>query len=96
MMPVHTNSPSLPRLPDIGPATNWESVLSDVQLVVHGAGLAHQVGVQGRDLEDALDRVNAGGTRSLVEAIKHTDGVTRLVFLSSIAVTGSFAASPAK
>lgn len=75
-------------LADIDSKTEWSSILSDVNCVVHLAGLAHQV-----DVSDSLGSLNAyrevntEGTINLArQAVEN--GVKRFIFISSIGVNG--------
>lgn len=78
---------------DIGPATHWDPALDQVDHVVHLAALAHRPPRDELRLREAYHRVNAEGTWRLAEAARAA-GVRRVVLLSSVAVTGSFASSP--
>lgn len=71
---------------DIGPATEWEAALRDVDHVVHAAARAHVMG-------DSVDNshlylaTNAQGTRRLAQAAAQS-GVRRFLYLSTIKVNG--------
>lgn len=70
---------------EIGPDTDWNGVLGGIDVVVHLAGIAHNVDCRA-DLAD-YKSVNVDGTYRL--AIKAAEaGVRRFVFLSSIKVLG--------
>jgi len=71
---------------DIGPATEWEPALRDVDYVVHAAARAHVMGdnIHNSDLYFAT---NAHGTRRLAQAASQS-GVRRFLYLSTIKVNG--------
>jgi nucleoside-diphosphate-sugar epimerase len=69
---------------DLCRSTNLTGTLSDIDCVLHCAGLAH------RKVDGAAHfEINHLGTRRLAEAAAQA-GVRRFVFVSSIAVHGSF------
>lgn len=73
-------------VPDIGPDSDWSEALTDIDVVVHLAGLAHiqhSTGQAGRQFEV----VNTLGTERLARDALAA-GVKRFVFVSSIAVYG--------
>jgi nucleoside-diphosphate-sugar epimerase len=72
---------------DIGPETNWESALIDVDAVIHLAARTHVMRETAADPLAEYRRLNVEGTRSLAHAA-HAAGVRRFVFLSSIKVNG--------
>lgn len=80
-------------LNDIGPDTDWMNALESVDYVVHLAALAHQIGQRGKERTEDLRRINAEGTRRLVETIAGCEYIRRFVFLSSIGVVGSSSVS---
>jgi nucleoside-diphosphate-sugar epimerase len=65
---------------DLGNSATYRAALEDVDCVIHLAALT------GAATDDAHMRVNAEGTRALVEACKIA-GVARFVLVSTIAVT---------
>ncbi|MGM4921482.1 NAD-dependent epimerase/dehydratase family protein [Tardiphaga sp. 804_B3_N1_9] len=69
------------QLPDLRGAVEWSSLLANVDVVVHLAGIAHRNGVHG----DAIDRVNRGAVAALAAACQRHD-VRRLIFMSSAGV----------
>ena len=71
---------------DIGPSTEWESALRDVDHVVHAAARAHVMGDSIRN-SDQYFATNAQGTRRLAQAAAQS-GVRRFLYLSSIKVNG--------
>lgn len=81
------------QIEDIGPDTIWHDVLGGIDVVIHLAGLAHQIGVQAEHLPNEFMRVNTLGTRRLAEAIAASASVQRLVFISSIGAVKSFSQS---
>jgi nucleoside-diphosphate-sugar epimerase len=67
---------------------DWEGLLSDVDVVIHLAGLAH---VDQKTIPNALDefrKINVDGTLKLAEHAINA-GVKRFVFISSIGVNGA-------
>lgn len=76
-------SPSLSRYAD------WESLLQNVDVVVHVAGKAHNIG-EPRDIaQRAFKAINVDGTLRLAEQAL-AGNVKRFVFISSIGVNGSY------
>jgi nucleoside-diphosphate-sugar epimerase len=69
-------------------STPWERVLPGVDVVVHLAALAHQIGPGAETRESEFMRINADGTVRLAKAIAAVPTVRRLVFMSSVAVLG--------
>lgn len=65
-------------------ADQWAELLVDVDVVVHLAALAHQIGRAAAGRSQEYLRVNVDGTRVIARACR-TAGVRRLVFVSSIA-----------
>jgi nucleoside-diphosphate-sugar epimerase len=80
------------QVPDIGPNTDWNAALRDVDAVVHIAGLAHVLKPAGSDAAEFL-RVNAEGGRRLAQAAAAA-GVRRLLLMSSVSVYGRPTAQP--
>jgi UDP-glucose 4-epimerase len=76
---------------DMASPVDWATVLSDVDHVVHMAGLAHA----GPGLDEALyRRINTDATLEFARAAKAA-GVRRFVYLSSVkALTGAFDGPP--
>lgn len=72
---------------DINEKTIWKDALSDVDCVIHCAGLAHQIKNSSKDKIDSYNRVNVLGTARLANQAASA-GVKRLIFLSSIKVNG--------
>ncbi|MBT3358081.1 MAG: SDR family oxidoreductase [Rhodospirillales bacterium] len=72
---------------DIGPETNWDTALQDVEGIIHLAARAHVMDETSTDPMAAYRRINTAGTQRLAEAAART-GVRRFVFLSSIKVNG--------
>lgn len=76
---------------DIDEATDWQRALADVQVVIHTAGLAHRLNERGPQDPEPYRRINFAGTvRLAAQAI--SAGVKRLVFVSSVAVNGTYSA----
>jgi nucleoside-diphosphate-sugar epimerase len=71
---------------DIGPDTNWEAALRDVDQVVHAAARAHVPG-DGPANSELYKQTNARGTQRLAGAAAAA-GVTRFIFLSTVKVNG--------
>ena len=73
---------------DIGPSTDWSSVLEGVDCVVHCAARAHLLGRPDPKTLSGYCETNVAGTRRMAEqAAQH--GVRRIVFISSIGVLGA-------
>jgi nucleoside-diphosphate-sugar epimerase len=70
---------------EIGPDTDWQRAVRDVDQVVHLAAHVHQTGPAGNAAD--FFRVNAEGTRCLAAAARSA-GVRHIVFLSSVKVNG--------
>ena len=89
-----TRNPSTARNPldtvttgEFGPATDWSQALSDVSVVFHVAARTHVLNETASDALAEYRRVNVEGTRTLTQAALRA-GVRRIVFVSSIKVTG--------
>jgi nucleoside-diphosphate-sugar epimerase len=65
---------------DLARPLEWRSLLSDINAVVHLAGIAH---ITSGIAEDLYDRVNRAATAALAAAAAR-DRIERLVFVSSI------------
>lgn len=71
------------RSPELGPEADWSDALSDIDAVVHLAGLAHITSEKSNAQTDKKYlRVNAEGSQKLAEQCA-TAGVKHFVFLSS-------------
>lgn len=79
---------------DIGPDTDWTNALISVDYVVHLAALAHQIGRRSEGRVEDFMRVNADGTRRLVEQMVAHPYIRRFLFLSSLGVMRAFSDSP--
>lgn len=94
--PVRGNEPALGDesviIGEVGPQTDWTEALRGTAAVVHLAGMAHRLNSRGASPED-YHRINALGTARLADAVA-LSSAGRLVFISSIAVTGSFSEEP--
>lgn len=77
---------------DIGPDTDWQPALRDVDCVVHLAARTHVLRENTADPLAAYRSVNVDGTRRLAEQAAAA-GVRRFVFLSSIKVNGESTSS---
>jgi UDP-glucose 4-epimerase len=74
------------RIGDVCDSQTVASAVAGAQVVVHLAALLHQFG-DPSTLDRRYEQVNVGGTENVVRAASAHD-VTRLVFLSTIAVYG--------
>ena len=72
---------------NVGPDTNWSSVLRDVDAVVHLVARTHVIGSHDDRSLALYRRINVEGTRRLAEHAAIA-GVQRFVFVSSIKVNG--------
>ncbi len=77
---------------DIGPDTEWQPALRNVDCVVHLAARTHVLRENTADPLAAYRSVNVDGTRRLAEQAAAA-GVRRFVFLSSIKVNGESTSS---
>jgi nucleoside-diphosphate-sugar epimerase len=73
---------------DIGPATDWDSALDRVDVVVHLAARVHLLEDGALDPANEYRITNVCGTERLARRAA-ANGVRRLVYLSSIGVNGS-------
>jgi nucleoside-diphosphate-sugar epimerase len=78
---------------EIGPDTDWDAALRDVNAVVHLAARVHTLRETATDPLAEYRRVNLDGTRRLAAAAA-SQRVTRLVFVSSSKVNGETSARP--
>ncbi|MBF8224469.1 NAD-dependent epimerase/dehydratase family protein [Halomonas sp. 328] len=69
--------------PELSEGADWSELLSNVEVVVHVAGLAHDPSAS----FGAYQRVNVRGTLALAEQAVEA-GVKRFIFISSIGVNG--------
>ncbi|MGM5050292.1 NAD-dependent epimerase/dehydratase family protein [Tardiphaga sp. 604_B6_N1_1] len=69
------------QLPDLQDAVDWSSLLANVDVVVHLAGIAHRNDVDGA----AIDSINRAAVAGLAAAC-HRHVVKRLIFVSSAGV----------
>jgi nucleoside-diphosphate-sugar epimerase len=83
----HLKNVRIKNIGEIGPDTDWQEALSNIDAVLHLAGRAHVMNESGSDPLAAYRRINRDGTKRLAEASADA-GVKRLVFLSSIKVNG--------
>jgi nucleoside-diphosphate-sugar epimerase len=74
---------------DIGPDTDWTSMLTGCGSIVHLAAHVHKRRDRAHGSASALWRVNVEGTEALARAAARS-GVRRFVFLSSIKVNGEY------
>lgn len=72
---------------DLTRDTDWRPLLTDVEAVVHLAGLAHRLAAPEAGLVAAYRRINTDATLELARAAAGT-GVKRFLFVSSIKVNG--------
>ncbi len=80
-------------VPDVGPETDWRTVLRNVDTVVHLAARAHVLREAEGDALAAFRRVNTHGSENLARQAA-LSGVKRFIFLSSIGVHGNRSDSP--
>src|SRR3989344_8081658 len=73
---------------DIGPDTDWDPALGQVDIVVHLAARAHLLKDSALDPVQEYRTINVLGAQQLARKAA-AKGVRRLVFLSSIGVNGS-------
>ena len=72
---------------ELGPDTDWAQALEGISVVFHLAARTHVLHEVSGDPWAEYRRINVEGTRTLAQAALHA-GVRRIVFLSSIKVTG--------
>lgn len=72
---------------ELGPETDWATVLEGVRAVVHLAGRVHQLGERETRAAQQYRRINVDGTLHLAETAAAA-GVQRFIFLSSVKVNG--------
>jgi len=75
------------RVGDIGPNTDWQAALAEVDMVVHLAARAHVMNDRASDPLAAYRQVNVAGSERLARAAVAA-GVRRLIYMSSIKVNG--------
>jgi UDP-glucose 4-epimerase len=80
-------APITPFVGDISDAAVVRRAAENVRMIVHLAALLHVVGPRD-SLRSEYERINIGGTQAVIDAARG-EGVSRVVFLSSIAVYGS-------
>ncbi|MDB9957973.1 NAD-dependent epimerase/dehydratase family protein, partial [Oceanospirillaceae bacterium] len=78
---------------DIGVETDWSSVLTGENVVIHAAAQAHIVGKDEAKLLTEYRRVNVDGTLNIARQAA-SSGVRRFIFISSIGVNGNCNLSP--
>jgi nucleoside-diphosphate-sugar epimerase len=67
--------------------TDWNTLLTDVDVVLHTAAIAHVQGVVTKQLQSEFDAVNTVATLALARQAAEA-GVKRFIFLSTIKVLG--------
>ncbi len=72
---------------ELGPDTDWVQALQGISVVYHLAARTHVLRETASDALAVYRRINVEGTRALAQAAVRA-GVRRIVFLSSIKVTG--------
>jgi len=74
---------------EIGPDTDWQTILADVnpQVVIHLAARVHVMRDQSKDALAEFRQVNVAGTLRLAQQVAKM-GCKRLIYLSSIKVNG--------
>jgi len=73
---------------DIGPTTDWEPLLYDIDIVIHAAARAHVLREEVDNPIDEFRTTNVQGTKRLAHACR-TEEVGRFIYLSSIGVNGN-------
>ncbi len=74
---------------EIGPSTDWQEALDDVEFVVHAAARTHVLRERPDVSERSYRRINLDATKTLAtQAAK--SGVRRFIFLSSVKAGGEF------
>jgi nucleoside-diphosphate-sugar epimerase len=66
-------------------AGQWPKLMANMEVVVHLAALAHQVGRAAQGRWHEFQRINVQGTRVVAHAYREA-GIRRIIFVSSIAV----------
>jgi nucleoside-diphosphate-sugar epimerase len=74
---------------NIGPETNWEPALKDIDAVVHLAARVHVMNEKSTDPSKDFGLVNVLGTEKLANSAVKA-GVKRFIFLSTVKVNGEF------
>ena len=69
------------QMPDLSRPVDWRPLLTDVDAVVHLAGIAH---VSAKVPDDRYDRINRLATKELALQSSLVPNIRRLVFISSI------------
>ena len=85
--PAFMEGVTVHEVPDIGPDTDWNGVLSGVDAVVHLAGRVHVMTEQIADGQAEFNRINAAGTEQLARAAAAED-VKRFIYMSTVKVMG--------
>ena len=73
---------------DISNSTNWMSILSGVDVVIHLAARAHVLEKDGVNSANQFNSTNVDGTLQLARHALQS-GVSRFIFISSIGVNGA-------
>jgi len=79
---------------DIDAFTDWSALLTDVEIVLHTAAIAHVQGPVTKQLQSNFDMVNTQATLALARQSAAV-GVKRFIFLSTIKVLGDSTSSSA-
>jgi nucleoside-diphosphate-sugar epimerase len=85
--PSDAATPEIIAVGDIGPATEWQAAMSNVDRVVHLVARTHVLRETGADTLADYRSVNVEGTKRLAQTAARS-GVKRFVFVSSIKVNG--------
>lgn len=85
--PSDAAAPEVIAVGDVGPATEWQAAMSDVDCVIHLVARTHALRNTGVAALANYRRVNVEGTKQLAQ-IAARSGVKRFVFVSSIKVNG--------
>ncbi|HYD92196.1 MAG TPA: SDR family oxidoreductase [Flavobacterium sp.] len=74
---------------DIGPDSDWQSPLVNMQIVIHLAARVHIIDEYSIDSLSSYREVNTAGTAALARQAA-ASGVKRFIFISSVKVNGEF------
>ena len=72
---------------NIGPDTDWSAALDSVDIVIHLAACAHQLGSQSSNNPEQFKQINTEGTQKLAsQAASHK--IKRFIYMSTVKVYG--------
>ncbi len=78
---------------EVGPDTDWEAALEDIDVVIHLAGRVHVMKETSGNPLAEFRRVNTAGTSRLAK-LAADKGVKRLLFISTVKVNGEVSVTP--